>query len=390
MKKSLLLAAASLAAISCSKREMGTNPYAPDPNEVIFSSGAADVVPGSKVTVDQTKGSIFEVNDEIGIYAVLDGKKIDESDAFPTNTAVQYKNKTYKVASVEEEDPYEASFTATDNDNKIYYLPGGQAYNYYAYFPTSSVSDVNMSASTFSYEETSNDFANQTALFSQDNMSLVVTPAEAYPGPMMYAYYKTADKAATNGGANTPVNLEFKYANAKLSLAIEMDQAAGNVEDITSIELYAKEGLYQGYTFDLKQADETSPAVVKQGSANKLDGSGSGRALQSYQFQNLIDNKSGATTTSHVTGYLIPATGIQDAVIRITTGSNKSAEVFKARLDKSTTGENVSSGENYLPTIEAGKEYKFKIKITKKEVQFTGTIEDWVPVDKTGTVIPAE
>ena len=48
------------------------------------------------------------------------------------------------------------------------------------------------------------------------------------------------------------------------------------------------------------------------------------------------------------------------------------------------------SGENYLPTIEAGKEYKFKIKITKKEVQFTGTIEDWVPVDKTGTVIPAE
>ncbi len=31
-----------------------------------------------------------------------------------------------------------------------------------------------------------------------------------------------------------------------------------------------------------------------------------------------------------------------------------------------------------------------KIKITKKEVQFTGTIEDWVPVDKTGTVIPAE
>ncbi len=390
MKKSLLLAAASLAVISCSKREFATDPNVPDPNEVIFSSGATTVTPAGKVTVDATKGSIFEIGDEIGIYAVLDGKKIDESDAFPTNTNVQYKNKTYKVTSVASSTPYAASFTATDNDNKIYYLPGGQAYNYYAYFPTSSVSGKTMSTSTYSWEETNNNFAKQTSLFSQDGGSLAVTAALAYPGPMMYAYYSTADKAATNGGSNQPVNLQFKYVNAKLRLDIEMDAAAGSVEDITAIELYAAKGLYQGYTFDLKEADEAAPAVVKQGSVIKLDGSSSGLA---YQFQNLIDLKAGVgviSTKSHVVGYLIPAENIEDAVIRITKGSGSQVEVFKARLDKSSSGENVASGQNYLPTIEAGKEYKFKIKIKKTEVQFTGTITDWALEDNSGTEIPAE
>lgn len=393
MKKSLLLAAASLAVISCSKREVGIDPNAPDPNEVIFSSGAATVTPGSKVTVDLTKGSVFEVNDEIGIYAVYHGKTIDASDAFPTNTNIQYKNKLYKVASVADDSPYAASFSSADNDNKIYYLPGGQGYNYYAYFPTANVSGKTMSTSTFSWEETNNNFAKQTALFSQNSADLSVTPAVAYPGPMMYAYYNVEDKAATNGGTNTPVNLGFKYANAKLSMAIEMDAAAGSVEDITAIELYASKGLYQGYTFDLKEADETPAAVVKQGATTQLDGTGTGNNAMSYQFQNLIDVKAGTgvtTTKSHVIGYMIPATGIEDAVVRITKGSGSQAEVFKARLDKSATGENVSGGTNYLPEIEAGKEYQFKIQISKKEVQFTGTIEDWDPVDNTSTPIPAE
>lgn len=392
MKKSFLFAAATLVAVSCSKREMGYDPYEADPNEVRFSSGSVGVTPDSKVTTDPVKGSIFEVNDEVAIYAVLDGKKIDESEAFPTNTSVQYKNKLFKVTSVAEEDPYKATFEATDEDNKIYYLPGGQAYNYYAYFPTSTISGKLMNTSSFTFEETGNTFAKQTGLFSQDG-SLTVTKATDYPGPMMYAYYSTADKAPASGSMGTPVDLAFKYANAKLSLSIKMDKNAGIVDDITAIELFASEGLYQGYTFDLTQADEVSPAVVKQGTATKLDGSGSGSTAMSYQFQNLIKTKGGAgvqTSESYVTGYLIPATGIEDAKIRITKGSGTQAEVFTARLDKSTTGENVLDGQNYLPSIEAGKEYKFTITVTKTEVKFTGTIEDWVPVDNTDTEIPAE
>ena len=394
MKKSFLLAAAALVAFSCSKREMGYDPYEADPNEVKFSSGSVGVTPDSKVTTDPVKGSIFEVNDEVAIYAVMDGKKIDEDEAFPTNTSVQYKNKLFKVTSVAEDDPYKATFEATDEDNKIYYLPGGQAYNYYAYFPTSTISGKLMNTSSFTFEETGNNFAKQTGLFSQDNSSLAVTKATDYPGPMMYAYYSTADKAPASGSLGTPVNLEFKYANAKLSLTIKMDKNAGIVDDITAIELFASEGLYQGYTFDLTQADEAMPAVVKQGAATKLDGTGSGSTAMSYQFQNLIKTKGGAgvqTSESYVTGYLIPATGIEDAKIRITKGSGTQAEVFTARLDKSATGENVlPDGQNYLPSIEAGKEYKFTITVTKTEVKFTGTIEDWDVVDNSGTEIPAE
>ena len=388
MKKSFLLAATALVAFSCSKREMGYDPYQPDPNEVHFASGQVNVKPDSKVTTDPVKGSIFEKDDEIAVYAVMHGIKIDEEGAFPANTSVQYKNKLFKVTSVAEDDPYTATFEATDEDNKIYYLPGGQGYNYYAYFPTANVSGKTMSTSTFTFEETGNNFAKQTSLFSQDNGSLDVTTIAAYPGPMMYAYYSVEDNAKTG----TPVPLEFKYANAKLSLTIEMDKNAGMVDDITAIELFAAEGLYQGYTFDLKEADELAPAVVKQGSVTKLDGTGTGTAAMSYQFQNLIKTKGGAgvqTSESYVTGYLIPATAIEDATIRITKGSGTQSEVFTARLDKSATGENVS-GQNYLPSIEAGKEYKFKITITKTEVKFTGTIEDWDVVDNSGTEIPAE
>lgn len=388
MKKSFLFAAATLVAVSCSKREMGYDPYEADPNEVHFASGLVNVKPDSKVTTDPVKGSVFEVDDEIGIFAVMHGIKIDEEGAFPTNTSVQYKNKFFKVTEVADVDPYTATFDATSDDNRIYYLPGGQGYNYYAYYPTFNQGGKAMSSSTFTFEEAGNNFAKQTGLFTQNNDDLSITTISAYPGPMMYAYYNIEDKATTG----TPVPLEFKYANAKLSLSIEMNKNAGVVDDITLVELFAKEGLYEGYTFDLKQADEVSPAVVSQGATTKLDGTGTGNSIASYQFQNLLVEKGGPdveTSKSQVTGYLIPATGIQDATIRITKGSGSQVEVFTARLDKSDTGENVS-GQNYLPSIEAGKEYKFKITITKTEVKFTGTIEDWDVVDNTTTEIPAE
>lgn len=381
MKKSFLLAAAALVAFSCSKREMGYDPYEADPNEVKFSSGSVGVTPDSKVTVDGA--SKFEQDDEVGIYAVLHGKTIEASDAFPANTSVQYKDKRFKVTSVELDDPYTATFEAVDESNKIYYLPGGQEYNYYAYFPTSTAGAKPINTS-FKIEETTNQFANQTGLFRQDVAGGEATKIAAYPGPMMYAYYSTADKATSPA---VPVPLSFKYANAKLSLSIEMDKNAGTVEEITSVELYATSGLYQGYTFDLTQADELVPAVVKQGETTPLDGTGTGVSSAAYHFQNLIKTAGGgATSESYVTGYLIPADAITGAKIRITKGSGIQAEVFTANLDQTSE----TAAKNYLPSIEAGKEYKFKITITKTEVQFTGTIEDWEVVDNSETEIPAE
>ncbi len=391
MKKSLLLAAASLAVISCSKRAMEApeNPGVQDPNAVQFSSGAVSVTPDTKVTTDATKGSIFETGDIIGIYAVYDGKTIEATDAFPAATDLQYKNKKYKVSSVNAASPYEATFTPNAASETIYYLPGKVAYNYYAFFPTAEVNAPSIN-SNFVFEDKSSlgssSFVNQTELFTQDPTTLAVTKNLAYPGPMMYAYYDQADAAATNGGTKSPVALGFKYANAKLSVEIERDITAG-ADGIESIELIADEGLIYGYTFDLKQADETTPQVVKQGlstgSPIKLDGkTGSGSSKTAYRFQNLIDQKfdvAGGVTTakSHFTGYLIPATGIENARIEVTIGSGSAAQTYTAYLDKSLTGENLAGGTNYLENIVAGKEYKFKLKIKKSGVDFTGTIADW-------------
>lgn len=376
MKKSFLFAAAALVAASCSKREMGYDQNGLEPVEVRFASSAVAVTPDSKVTIDGT--SKFENSDVVGIFAVIDGKKIDEEGAFPNNQALQYKDKLYSVTNVEVDEPYTATFTAKDDNNKIYYQTGGVSYNYYAYYPTADAGIKSMNSS-YAIEETSNAFARQTNLFKYDTESKTIQSREvAYPGPMMYAYYNTADNVSTGA----PVNLAFKYANAKLSLTIEMAKNAGTVAEIASVELYATTGLYGGYTLDLKQADEDTPKVVTQGSSLQLDGSGSGLSANSYQFQNMVKtNDGGATSDSFVIGYLIPADAVSGAKIRIT---KTDGEVFTANLDQTPTG------TNYLPSIEAGKEYKFKITITKTEVQFTGTIEEWVPVDNTGTEIPAE
>lgn len=399
MKKTLLLAAAALAAVSCSKRPIETiKEPGLEPNAVRFSSGATTVTP-SKVTTNPGKeqGTIFEENDVIGVYAVFHGQKLGSGSEFPTNPALQYKKKKYKVESVNVGESYLATFKPNTTDETIYYLPGGQGYNYYAFYPTTEANGKEVQ-SNYTFTEaaniSANSWVNQTALFQESAPSSgtwVPVEGQAYPGPIMYAYYDTEDKALGNGQTNPAVHLSFKHAVAKLSLDVEMDETAGAVTDITAIELFATTGLYQGFTFDLTKASET-PATVVAGnttSGTLLDGTGTSTTAKSYKFQNLTKTTSGTTTTSAVTGYLIPATGITNAQIRFTVGSGNNAQVFTAKLDKSSTGENVS-GENHLATIEAGKEYKFKITIKKTAVEFTGTIEDWDVVDNSSTEIPAE
>lgn len=397
MKKTLLLAAAALAAVSCSKRPIETiKEPGLEPNAVRFSSEGTAITP-SKVTTNPSnaQGTIFQEDDVIGVYAVLNGKKLSESDAFPTNTALQYKKKKYKVTSVAGDSdpvPYLATFKPSSADETIYYLPGGQGYNYYAFYPTTEQNGKEVSAN-YTFTESTAGWCNQTGLFTETPASSgtwVPTAGVAYPGPIMYAYYSTEDKAATNGETTPAVKLDFKHAVAKLSLDIEMEETAGSVTEINSIELFATTGLYQGFTFDLTKASETPATVVTATTGTTLDGSGTGSSAKSYRFQNLTKTTSGPTTTSAVTGYLIPATDIENAQIRFTLGSGTNAQVFTAKLDKSSTGENVSGGTNYLDKIEAGKEYKFKITIKKTAVEFTGTIEDWGLVDNSSTEIPAE
>ncbi|MDE5945341.1 MAG: fimbrillin family protein [Rikenella sp.] len=413
MKKSLLLAAASLAVISCSKRAM-ENPNDSDvqnPNAVQFSTGGIAATPGSKVTGNPETGSesglIFETGDQIGIYAVYHGKKLGAGDEFPTNTAVQYKQKFYDVTNVagaSDAVPFLATFkpsTTTGSDETIYYLPGGQGWNYYAFYPTSNQSGKTLSnyMATESSSISTTCWTTQTGVFQETSSGSGEwehVPGQAWPGPYLYAYYDQEDKAPAVGTSATPVKLTFKHAVAKLSLEVTIDKTVGAAADLSAIELFADAGLYQGFTIDLKQAHEANPEVIKTNSTSGtlLDGTGTGNTARTYKFQNLtqkVTDPDASKTLTNVIGYLIPTTGIKNAKIRFTFGTGSNAQVFTAKLDKSSTGDDkTASGTNYLDEIIAGKDYQFKINIQKTGVEFTGTIEDWSVEDKTGDIIDAE
>lgn len=452
MKKSLLLAAASLAVISCSKREIGTFEGNDDPSVVRFSSTTGEV--GTKVTVDNNGHSTFEAGDVIGIYAVNHGKKLGDTPGttqgstegvFPGNSDLQYLNKKYKVTSVT---PYNtgtnaAAIAAFDTvggtpSNQIFYQSGGKGWNYYAYYPTSDLTDATdfvmmngvAQTTTFAITNPQLNFMNQVNLKGNDIES--GQTAVAYPGPIMFAYYKTEDKAPAAGTAKTPVQLDFKYANAKLTVNFEMKGNAGKVSDIKSVILYGT-GMKGGFVFDLAKAKniyETIPVndvLTTNASGTALDGSGInngaviGGNTKAYVFGKKItlaqSNKDkyaannswtpGAgegtitddSTLCKTTGYLIPCAAITNAKIEIRIGDYPNQQVRVAKLDETeggtitnvtdvTTG-NTRAAVNHLAKIEPGKEYRFNVVLSSSNVNFTGTIEDWTVVTAPN-VIPAE
>lgn len=419
MKKSILLAAVSLAVISCSKREMEIDPNLPEANEVRFSSGGASV---TKVSVDADGHSTFDVDDQIGVYAVLHGKKLgtDGASAFPDNTDFQYLDRKYTVASVKSYDGVTsaaavASFNPTDVDARMYYLAGGQGWNYYAYFPvltstgalTAKMPSKVADATATNFEKKVAPTNGKIGFFDQSKLS-EVDAATPYPGPIMFAYYGTEDKAVTAGQTQPAVNLPFKYAVAKLTLEVEVAQAVTSEPetDFRAITLEAA-GLKQGIIFDLTKATAVGTTsgvyevITQDPAAAELDGTwdnsttvkvpSAATNFRGYLFeaQNVKVGVNSDPSTFTTTGYLIPAGNVAGgdgtltgAKIKFYVGTTTAPEVYTAELDK--------DGTNYLKEIAPGKEYKFKIKINKNEVTFTGTIEDWELVDNTTTEIPAE
>lgn len=315
MKKSLLLAVASLAVIACSKRTIGeapVDPNLPADNVVRFSSAGGVTV--TRAGLDKDGHSTFDVNDEIGIYAVLHGKSLgtlqtSSNTLFPANTDFQYFNRQYKVTKV---DPYDdttdpsspvqpiahfepvvdaAAVAPKLTDNTMYYLSGGQGWNYYAYYPYSLVEKLTNAAGTadfvipatlataatatpspaanfigksdkggWSLSTPKPNFFDQTKLVLSTSTNAV---ENTYPGPIMFAYYGQEDSQAALGTAQKAVRLPFKYAIAKLTLNVKISEdviavpTTGTTNtNITQLLAIAMDGneMYQGFTFDLTKA----------------------------------------------------------------------------------------------------------------------------------------
>lgn len=426
MKKSLLLAAASLAVISCSKRSFGPGVEEGE-QQVRFSSGIMAVP--SKVSVDNNGHSKFDQGDLIGVYAVVHGKALgtDGAAAFPANNQFQYLDKKYSVTNIPAYDaanskPAVAEFAPQSQGvDNMYYLAGGIGWNYYAYYPT-SVALTNGMPSGNAATATAANFVKTDNMLTFYNQTMLGS-GTTYPGPIIFAHYATEDKAVASGTTQPAVELPFKYAVAKITLDVEVKGAVGTANDVQHIMLYGA-GMKQGIVFDLTKAaakDVTTGVynVVSQSATgvdldgtplNASTGMPQVNTTKAYLFGKTVtlatsnkqasDNngetdpvkKLADSTLFTSTGYLIPAgnavatpTGtLTGGTIKFFVGSSN-PEVYTASLDKTATG-----GTNYLPKIEPGKEYKFKIVISKNAVTFTGTIEDWDVVDHTGDPLPAE
>ncbi len=477
MKKSLLLAAASLAVIACSKRTIGeapVDPNLPADNVVRFSS-AASTATVSKAGLDASGHSTFEVDDTIGIYAVLDTKTLGAAPAsvFPTNADFQYLNRKYVVKSV---DPYDGTTnpatpvpaiahfepfvdpTATPDpiDNTMYYLAGGQGWNYYAYYPTTLPGNLaDASGNVFEMPTTvasatntnfvgTGDMTNSTIKFFDQTGTPGTVTKNAYPGPIMFAYYGKKDTQAALGTRQDPVRLQFKYAVAKLTLEVTVAHTVTRdiPKELKAIAMYG-DGMNQGFKFDLTQAkqvdatsgvynvvttDATAPAMANWTNTTTFPTFSGSSPFTGYLFK--IPSAASDTTTTTitipagtggtpaattkpaakftVTGYLIPAGNnatssvggdLTNVFIKFYVSgqtNGKDPEVYTATLDQTKGGlvttlpGTSTAAKNYLPAIAPGKEYKFKLTLDKNEIEFEGEIQDWEVVEPNGSdEIPA-
>ncbi len=421
MKKSLLLAAAALMAVACSKREINPiptpSPEGPEGNAGLVSFSAG-MTAGTKVSVDNTTNvgaSKFDVNDVIGVYALIPSASMDltaKATTYPTLPNFQFLNKKYKVttstwtedfdAPSSGNDAYVAEFDPnTTGTDEMYYQSGNKAWSFLAYYPTSAITeaaglvgglpsiigDVDVPGN---WEKTETDLSFQIQTDILDNGG-----AKAYPGPIMYAYNDDENEP----GDPAVVPLAFKYANAKISLEVKIDGTVGENTQLKAVTLYGV-GLLSGYKFDLKQAVGATPenVFVSNTSGSTLTGLvTSGTPVASTRAYQFGFTKVAATTDSVTSvGYLVPATAVTKAKIEFffdTSGNGSAIERYVAYLDQSATGDSPikNDGTNFLDKIEPGKEYKFKLSVKKNQVTFSGTIADWDVVDKTGDdPIPAE
>ncbi len=383
------------------------------------------------------------------------------ASAFPTNTSFQYLNRLYSVnkvdAYVSTTTPAIAHFepvvtTTPAFDNTMYYLSGGQGWNYYAYYPYSLPSKLGATGTPFTMPTTVSgaidaNFAGKADINSPvnffDQTKTPATSVNAYPGPIMFAYYGTEDKQAALTTAQKAVRLPFKYAVAKLTLNVTIAETVTKdiPNQLKAIALEAT-GMNQGFTFDLTKAktvgtttgvydvvttDATATAMTAW--TDKVNAPTftptTGDPYTGYLFRipetadltattiNIAGSSPAATKPAKkftVTAYLIPAgndKALSDAAVAAggqayeggsltgaaikfyvsTQSDGKNPEVYSANLDQSS---NATNPKNYLPSIAPGKEYQFNITLDKNAITFEGEIKDWEVVAPAGTdEIPA-
>lgn len=397
MKKILTVAAIALVAASCSKKPIDPQP-APGPAEVdvtapvSFGATANTEVTTTKATT--LGGATGSLNVNLGIYAF----KGAALPANPTAAAVagvvwnDATNLEYAWNNTAGVQCYEEKTTGS-NKPKLFW-PGtgttGNNLSFASYFPFVATAAA-MPAGATDYKAYVKDYVLTASMSDQTTQS-----GKTAPYDYGFAWASLLDIARPAPVAAKA--LVFNYKVAKLTLIIKGDDTTIG-DDADGIKISAGGATDKG----LKsiQVFSTTSGLCSDYSLNLLTGAvaaGATNTTVSAPIKVQPVENAGQTTPSVIkpyidaTAYLVPATAAAlnaDAtpanngiMVEVVYNDGVKDYTFRAPIN-STTVTNPSGGEKADLTagLEAGKNYKYTLKLGKSGITFTGTVTDWVNVN---------
>lgn len=354
MKKVMILAAAAVVAVGCTKISYETEqaPVMPDVT--------APVVFGAQTNVDvQSKATVSD-GYELGVFAFANAT-VPNSGQADNSLWSNGKNKQFTWQT----DAFKEASTST-----LFWPAKGQStqLSFTSYFPYSSsaVSDYTL---------------------TQDLS--VQTSAENYA----YAWAKL--EGVSRPDPVVAKELSFEYKVAKLTLSIIADgttvgtgnsgvqmQSGGSGVGVKSINVYSgSTGLFQNYSLDLLTGEPSG--------SGDLTSNGTEMGLKGVDKSGSIGEPSEDPYVQAV-GYICPSddSGLKDAsaagtggiVVAIVYNDGVSDQTYTAEINQKTL---TSQGDdaNFKNGIVAGKNYKYTLKLGKTGITFTGKVTDWTDVD---------
>lgn len=351
MKKVMILAAAAVAAVGCTKISYETEqaPVMPDVT--------APVVFGAQTNVDvQSKATPITTGYELGVFAF---KNATVPEALGADAALWVAGKK-NVQYTWDED---GSVFSEEGTSTLFWPAKGEStqLSFACYFPysASAVSDYTLTQ----------DLSNQSAA---PDYAFAWAKAEGVERP---------DPVSAHA-------LTFDYKVAKLSLSIIADgetvgagtgikmQSGGMGEGVVSVKVYGggSDGFYKTYSLDLLTGTPTGTTNLTQGAPMTLKG----------------EDKAGGTSGEpselayvDAIGYICPSDDANlksgGIVVAIEYNDGVSTQIYTAELKKGTGS--LSGDAAFENGIVAAKNYKYTLKLGKTGITFTGQVNDWTDVE---------
>lgn len=355
MKKVMILAAAAVAAVGCTKISYETEqaPVMPDTS--------APVILGAQTNVDVvSKASTVDQSKVLGVYVFKASAVPGDNSGSAADNALWVAGKR-NAQYTWQTDAFKEASTST-----LFWPAKGESteLSFACYFPYSASADAGYT-------------------LTQDLSDQSEAPDYAF------AWVKD-DGVARPADPITPHALMFDYKIAKLSLSIIADgttvgsgtgikmQQDGSGAGVVSVKVYGGgddgQGFFKDYSLDLLTGTPSGTTNLTQGSPMTLKG----------------EDKAGGTSGEpselayvDAIGYICPSTDTDlksnGIVVAIEYNDGVSTQIYTAELKKGTGS--LSGDAAFENGIVAAKNYKYTLKLGKTGITFTGQVNDWTDVE---------